>query len=241
MVSVCIATHNGDKYLKEQLDSILIQLGSNDEIIISDDGSTDKTKEIIFSYNDSRIRLVDFKQPVNKAPEPLKGIQYATRNFENALKFAEGDYIFLCDQDDIWYPNKISVMLNALKDHDIVKHNFSIIDENGNVKEFTHYNTKMQTNRNWIHLIKNLPFRGCCMAFRRWILEKAQPFPSNCLQHDSWIGMVAKLKKANYLYIEQSLIYHRFHSQNASELVEQNSLYFKLSYRIKLLLQLISH
>ena len=96
MISVCIATYNGEKYIKQQLLSILKQIKVNDEIIISDDHSTDKTFNIIKSFNDTRIKFF-----LNN-----KGKGY-TRNFENALEKAHGDIIFLSDQDDIWIDNKV--------------------------------------------------------------------------------------------------------------------------------------
>ena len=91
MVSVCLASYNGEKFIKQQIDSILCQLGKHDEIIISDDSSTDRTVQIIKNYNDPRIKLIEdckFQSPIF--------------NLENALKQAKGDYIFLSDQDDFW-------------------------------------------------------------------------------------------------------------------------------------------
>lgn len=78
MISVCMATHNGEKYLKDQLDSILYQLNSGDEIIISDDGSSDNTLSIIDSFNDSRIKLIKFLQPENKSVIACRNLLYAS-------------------------------------------------------------------------------------------------------------------------------------------------------------------
>lgn len=238
MISVCIATHNGGLYIKEQIQSILNQLGEDDEIIVSDDGSSDNTLEIINSFSDQRIKTVNYEQ------SPLKNKRnafiYASRNFENALRNAKGDYIFLSDQDDVWYSNKLAIVKNALDKYDIVKHNFSKINETGEMLEYSHYDYKEQTDRNWLNLMANLPFRGCCMAFRRWILEESLPFPKNCLQHDSWIGMVAKYKNAKYFYIEKPLLYHRTHSRNVSESVTKNSICFKIYYRLKLIALVIN-
>ena len=89
-ISVCIATFNGEKFIQEQIQSILPQLGEDDEIVVSDDGSTDRTMEILELFKDKRIRLL-----VN---EGKHGFIW---NFENALRKAKGDVIFLCDQDDI--------------------------------------------------------------------------------------------------------------------------------------------
>ena len=89
MISVCMATYNGEKYLREQVGSILTQLGENDELVVSDDGSTDSTIDILKSYNDPRIKIF-----INT------GRHGVNSNFENALRHADGDYIFLSDQDD---------------------------------------------------------------------------------------------------------------------------------------------
>mgnify|MGYP003392825684 CR=1 FL=1 len=97
MISVCIATYNGEKYIGEQIASILKQLNANDEVIISDDGSTDATLSIIKTFQDPRIRVI--LGPQKHSP---------TLNFENVLHHAQGDYIFLSDQDDVWKTNKVA-------------------------------------------------------------------------------------------------------------------------------------
>ena len=241
MVSVCIATHNGAKFLKQQLESIIPQIGALDEIVISDDGSTDNTLKIINNISDKRIKVFRFHQPLN----PLKGTQrsllFASRNFENALKNANGEYIILCDQDDIWYPDKIDQVMRVLREVDICKHDFTIINEYGEYKKEGYYNRFYQSKRNWYYLIKALPFRGCCIAFRRSVLDAAFPFPQKCLQHDSWIGLVAKMINAKFEYIDKPLIYHRLHSMNASESKKQNSLYYKIKYRSLIICQLLIH
>ena len=105
MISVCMATFNGGQYLKAQIDSILNQLSVNDELVISDDHSTDNTCAIIKQYNDSRVKLV--------LNELTKGV---THNFENALLHSNGDIIFLADQDDIWHLNKVEKILTVMND-----------------------------------------------------------------------------------------------------------------------------
>ena len=96
MNSICIATYNGEKYIKEQLNSILSQINEDDEIIISDDGSQDKTLDVIQEITDSRIVII-------KNDSRRHGI---IGNFQNALKHANGEYIFLSDQDDVWCKEK---------------------------------------------------------------------------------------------------------------------------------------
>ena len=107
-ISVCVATYNGEKFIYDQLQSILDQLLENDEIIVSDNYSTDKTINIIKSINDCRIKIYFLKK------------KNLIKNFENALFHAKGDYIFLSDQDDIWLPNKIKIMLEELNSYDLI-------------------------------------------------------------------------------------------------------------------------
>lgn len=245
MISVCIATHNGERYIKEQINSILPQLDKNDEIIISDDGSTDNTLQIILSYNDPRIQILIFQQPDSSSFHKLDRQQlntlYASRNFENALIHAKGDYIFLCDQDDVWYPEKVKNIMRCLETYDIVKHDFSTIDSLGNLIKESNYNAYCQRKRSLLYLIKYLPFRGCCIAFKRSILTMALPFPKRCLQHDSWIGMIARINDYSFCYYDKPLIYHRLHDKNVSELGNPNNLYYKIQYRLKLITQILGH
>ncbi len=98
MVSVCIATYNGEHYLREQLDSILAQIGKEDEVVISDDSSTDGTLALIESYHDPRIRVLHHDPNLVTTTFPL---DRPTHNFENALRHAKGDILFLADQDDV--------------------------------------------------------------------------------------------------------------------------------------------
>lgn len=118
MISVCMATHNGEKYISEQIDSILVQLSKEDEIVISDDGSTDNTLSIIEAYQDHRLKVHRFQQPEKSSHPHL----YVTKNFENAIRQAKGDFIFLSDQDDCWMKDKVLKCMEYLKDNILVVH-----------------------------------------------------------------------------------------------------------------------
>lgn len=206
MISVCMATYNGEKYIKEQLESILIQLGAEDEIIISDDGSTDNTISVVNSMNDKRIKLFY-----------NHGKHGFTRNFENALRYAKGDYIFLSDQDDIWLDNKVSTIMEALQYYDFVTHDCITVDSKMNAiskSRFTDFNIKGGL---FNHFIKSR-FLGCCMAFDRKVLNACLPFPSrdDLVEHDIWIAAVA-FRYFTYLLINEPLIYYRRHDTNASD------------------------
>lgn len=225
MISVCIPTFNGKKYIKKQLNSILNQSTAVDEIIISDDSSTDNTIEIIKSYNDSRIRIIEnqkFKSPIF--------------NLENALKHSKGDYIFLADQDDIWERNKVEVMMNRLQNHQLVVSDGYIIDEEGEILEnsiFKLYNSKQGFVKN---LIKN-SYMGCCMAFDRQLLNYVLPFPKGIAMHDLWIGLNAEIFFSVY-FCDEKLLSYRRHADNKTPLNHKDnnhSLFYKLAYRLTIL------
>ena len=118
MISVCMATYNGERYLREQVDSILRELGEGDELVISDDGSTDSTLDIIKSFGDVRIKIFH-----NEGHHGVNG------NFENAISKSTGDYIFLSDQDDVWIEGKVKECLEALGDSDLVLHDAMIVEQ----------------------------------------------------------------------------------------------------------------
>lgn len=228
MISICIATYNGEKYIKEQLDSILMQLEDDDEVIISDDSSTDTTIKIIESYNDNRIRI--YKNQKFKSP---------IFNFENALNIASGDYIILSDQDDIWNINKISTIKKYLKSYDLVLSDTNIINANGDEIDTSFY--KLNGSRKGLikNLIKN-SYLGCTMAFNRKILEKSLPFPKDIPMHDWWIGLIGEIYGKTY-FIDKKLISYRRHGNNASPTGETSnySLFKKILFRIIMIKNLI--
>lgn len=204
MVSVCLPTHNGSKYIIQQLDSILCQLKEDDEIVISDDSSVDGTCELIETINDKRIII-------------YKEHKYSNYvfNYENALRHAKGDYIFLCDQDDVWLPNKVEVMCRTLNECDLVLSDCYVTDSELNIVHQSYYSLRKTVRNKYWSLIGGSPYLGCCIAFNRNILSKALPFPKSINTHDIWIGNIAafyfKIK-----FIDDKLIYYRRHNGNTS-------------------------
>ena len=235
MISVCIATHNGEKYIRGQLESILCQLSTTDEVVISDDGSTDETLNIIRSLNDKRVHIYNFKQPVCKY-NTSHG--YVTKNFENALLHAKGDVIFLADQDDLWKPNKVSIVLEYLKFSSLVVSNYSIIDSRGSMLQERFF-LRSPIKSCWLANIYKMPFHGCTMAFKRSLLDIALPFPKSLIIHDNWLGILSLMKFKELSYIEQPLILYRRHDNNVSPAKSSNSVLFKMKYRINFILNLV--
>lgn len=228
MISVCIATFNGEKYIKEQLDSIMPQLCRDDEIIISDDSSTDKTIDIIKSYNDDRIIILEkqnFKSPIY--------------NFENALRFASGEYIFLSDQDDKWAENKVKKMCEILVEYDLVVCDCYWFgsDKIVNISNFEFRNAGKGVVKN---IIKN-GYLGNCMAFRAKLLKKVLPFPKNIPMHDIWIGIVANIH-FKVFFLNEKLSFWRRHDNNTTKLNNNKSpynLYKMVNMRLNLIFNLI--
>lgn len=226
-ISVCMATYNGGKFLKEQLDSILPQLSIEDEIVISDDGSTDATLQIIESYKDKRIHLYR---------STYKNLIF---NFENALKHAKGDFIFLSDQDDIWFKDKVEKCMEQLQKHLLVFSNAAMFKGGDmNDSELFFADDSKKTGL-WNNLYK-VNFLGATLAFRKSVLEKALPFPKKIAMHDIWIGLVAETMGSTH-YIDEPLIYYRRHMDAASTTGgrSKNSFLAKIKIRLYLVSSLL--
>lgn len=232
MISVCIATYNGEKYLRQQLDSILAQIGKDDEIVISDDCSTDGTLELLQSYHDERIRILHHDSTSIKNSFPL---DKPTHNFENALKHAKGDIIFLADQDDVWLPGKVEKMVQALENADMAMHDCIIADTELAPLAPSYFDVVKVTTSAWRNAAK-CTLLGCCMAMRRSVVEKALPFPKTKVGHDLWLGMVADTK-FRFTLVREPLLMYRKHvkSMTTAGTKSKYGLWFKISYRLTIL------
>ena len=205
MISVCMASYNGAKYIKEQIESILCQLPADAEFIISDDGSRDETIDIITSFDDKRIKIIT---------GPGKG---AVKNFENALRATKGDIVFLSDQDDIWMPGKVDIILSAFNDStECVLHDAEVVDASGKVLMPSFFQWRGVKHGVLNNILKN-SYTGCCMAVRRDLIEKSLPFPEGMEMHDWWLGLLAERDKAS-VFIDEKLIKYRRHGENANSL-----------------------
>lgn len=204
MISVCIASYNGARFIERQVRSILHQLDAEDEIIVSDDGSTDGTIAVLQALNDARIRIVE--GPRMNSP---------IWNFERALSEAVGDYIFLSDQDDEWLPDKVSVCMDYLRFYDCVVSDCQVVDGSGNVIYDSFFAVNgTRTGRYFNLLVKN-GYLGCCMAFRRVVLRHALPFPRRTPMHDIWLGNVAAFRYS-ICFVPDKLVLYTRHGDNAS-------------------------
>lgn len=238
MVSVCIATYNGEKYIKKQIESILLQLEKDDEIIVSDDNSSDRTIQIVNEINDDRIKIYIHKRDFVKKKHCVG--YYCSNNFSHAISKASGDYILLADQDDVWYENKVSEIVGVLQKFDICMSNFSIINEKEELIKEKYYQNNPITNNWFYNLNKNVYF-GCCMAFKSNIKNLFMPIPNTIVSYDTWIATKCLLKKKKIDYIDKPLIYYRRHGNNISQATgnSNNSIFFKFFWRLQFLSTLL--
>lgn len=248
MISVCMSTFNGERFLKEQIDSILSQLQKGDELVISDDGSTDHTLDIIKSYTSDAIRLFHHQKREQKYT-----FSYTTSNIKNALKQAKGDIIFLADQDDVWLPNKVEVMLKYCRDYDLVIADCIEVNKDLHPICNSHFQLYHAKIGFWHNFIGPCCYLGANMCFKRQLMGKFMDIPDS-VPHDLWIGIIGNLKGKMCLAPEKTMLYRR-HDSNVSAInnkvfkglsngcddnIQRNnhSLTFKLVYRLDILYQL---
>jgi GT2 family glycosyltransferase len=207
-VSVCMAAYNGERYIADQLQSILGQLLPGDELIVVDDASTDNTKTKVRLLNDGRIRLIEHSKNLGVAS-----------SFEDAIRAASGEVLFLSDQDDIWESNKVSITLNAFRLHpevDVIVSDASLIDQDGVSIGGSYYACRGKFRAGVLANILRCSYLGCTMAFRNSISAKILPLPSADVFHDLWIGAANALVGGRTLYIDAPLVRYRRHDANAT-------------------------
>jgi len=238
MISVCLSTYNGARFIQEQVESILKQLNEEDELIISDDGSSDNTLEIIHSFQDKRIKVVPHEKDKRFHNYSFYSI---TRNFENALRHSRGDIVFLSDQDDVWENNKVAIVTEAIKDNLVVLHDCKIVDAEGKTLTDSYFKIN-KSKQGFFRNLVNSSYLGCCMAIKKELLQKALPFPVNPIPQDIWLGLLAEWKH-KVIFLDDKLILYRRHDSNMSTSGSHSSfsLRMKLTYRLILFYELLKN
>jgi glycosyltransferase involved in cell wall biosynthesis len=216
MITVCIPTFNGARFISAQLESILVSPLIT-EVIVSDDGSTDNTVEIVKSFSDARIKLI---------PGPGRGL---VSNYESLLALASGEYIFLADQDDVWLPNKVPVMLGHLQAVDLVVCDCVVSDAQLNLLHPSFFALRHSGPGVARNLWRNT-YLGCCIAFRRGLLKHVLPFPARLPMHDWWLGLIAEAF-GQVAFIDETLMMYRRHGGNASPTAEQSRVPWNIRLR----------
>lgn len=212
-VDILLATYNGEQYLKEQLDSILSQSYSEFRLLISDDSSTDSTREILKEYVQKDNRIIVFNQDKNLG---------VVKNFEFLLNKVENDYYMFSDQDDIWKENKIEKSIKTLEEtnSDLIYTDLEVVDSNLNVTYNSYWKLKGIYNKikrynNFESLYLNNFVTGCTILSKKELISEVLPLPndSKFVLHDYWIPLILS-QKYKISYIEEPLIKYRQHKNN---------------------------
>lgn len=212
LISIAMTTYNGEKYLREQLDSILNQTYSNFELIICDDCSKDSTWQILEEYaqNDNRIKI--YKNEHNLGFK---------KNFEKAISLCNADYIALSDQDDIWLENHLGLLFNNIDGKSMSAGN-TLILENGELVPHATYSKRhefyrLQSDEDLLIFIMffHSPCQGASSLYRKDLLIKAMPIPEGVLYHDAWFSACACCMSGVGYTFEPISIY-RLHDSNVS-------------------------
>ncbi|MGN6637439.1 MAG: glycosyltransferase family 2 protein [Mucilaginibacter sp.] len=222
LITILMATYNGEAFIKEQLNSILSQTYKNWALWVRDDGSTDHTVEILKSYALKYPKISVF---LNDTDE-----RGACQNFSVLFRMAKLDehvkYVMFCDQDDIWLSTKIEITLREMARQEIlypaepvlVYTDLELVDQDG-IRTGNHLRLKDKIDlRNLVSFNYVL---GCTMLLNRAMIYKIQHIPNKAANHDYWIALVASLYRSSYL--NERLIQYRQHTQNVSGNVVNNS------------------
>lgn len=203
--SVCMAAYNGERFIGEQIESILADLGPQDELVVVDDKSTDGTADVVAGFSDPRIRLV--RSGVNE--------RYV-RTFGKAAALARGEYIFLADQDDLWVPGRTSRMIDALGKTAMVAGNVALF---GGPEESAPWSLRARDSGRRLANIAGVmvgyrPYYGCAMGFRRDFADVVLPMPKFLYEsHDLWMALAGNLA-GEMTHLEEPVLYRRLHEDN---------------------------
>ena len=213
MISIAMTTFNGEKYIKEQLYSILNQTIHDFELVICDDASSDNTTKIIqeTANHDKRIRLY-----VNPQNIGFK------KNFEKAINLCKGEYIALSDQDDIWKPNHLELLFNIIGNKMVACGNSLFIDEKNNILDMTlshqealDYFPDDDIERAYSLIFFRNPFQGASMLIKKEFFKKALPIPEKFKFHDSWFAILSCFY-GGLNYTQEVITHYRQHSNNVT-------------------------
>ncbi len=205
-VSVAMAVKNGLPYLQSQLQSILSQIKETDEIILSLDACDTETQAYLDTLPYSNLTVLRCEK---------SGV---LANFENALLHCQNEIIFLADQDDVWLEGKVEKVKDVFSENPktlLVMHDATVVDAQEQILHPSFFEMHGVAHGVWRNFSRN-SFMGCCMAFRRSLLQVALPFPLQIPMHDQWLGMIAEQTKA-VVFLPTPYLLWRRHGKNASQ------------------------
>ena len=208
LITIALCTYNGERYLSQQIESLLAQTGVRIEIIAVDDASQDGTLAVLqdFSRRDPRVSV--FANPENLGP---------SASFERAMQLGTGEFIAPCDQDDIWNPGKLAKLLAAIGTHDLAYCDSAFIDEEGRpTGRKVSDRMSMMAGRLPLQFVFRNSVSGHASLLRRSLFEIARPFPAD-VYHDWWLALCAASRNG-VVYLDEALVQFRRHEGAFSRL-----------------------
>ena len=213
LVSIAMCTYNGERFIQEQIDSILEQSHSNFELIITDDCSSDKTIEIIKNYQENDMRIKLYQNEVNLG---------FVKNFEKAISLCNGEYIALADQDDIWKKNKLKIFIENIGENALIYSDALLIDEHSESmgKELIRPRKELVSgSKNRAFLVENC-VSGNTLMFKKELVQYILPIPDVSF-HDIWIAFVASTY-SSITFTDEPMTYYRRYSEQITKKREKN-------------------
>jgi glycosyltransferase involved in cell wall biosynthesis len=197
MRSVVLASYQGERFIGEQLDSITPQLSPDDEIIISDDASTDATLAVVAQRHDKRIRVLSNKARVGYID-----------NFQRAINQSSGDVIFFSDQDDVWLPGKVAIFDRVLRHNFCVSSDAVVVDEHLRQIYPSYFQWRGTRSFSAWSIFLKPPIIGATLACTRQYLDRLLPLPPG-IPHDFWISFNAAWDDALEIVHAPQILYRR--------------------------------
>jgi len=231
MITILLAAYNGERYLEEQIESILQQTCTDWELIIQDDCSSDDTAVIALKY-------------VKQSPDKVRFVRRefqsgsAKNNFFSMLKLSKNDYVMTCDQDDVWLPNKVEVTLKEMHgleaEHGykrplLVHTDLKVVDCNLRVIEesmFKRQNLNSRRDKLNYLLVQNI-VTGCTTMVNRALLDMVHEAPTGAMMHDWWLALIA-CAFGKIGFVDQSTVLYRQHGRNQVGAKDASSLWYNL-------------
>jgi glycosyltransferase involved in cell wall biosynthesis len=244
-VAILMATYNGEKYLREQIDSILSQTYTDWHLYIHDDGSTDNTKQILSDYCEyqNRITLLRYDKQGG-----------ACRNFISMLEIVNSEYYMFCDQDDVWLPHKIECCINVMQHKEkenphvpiIVNTDLKVVDQNLNIIDdsFWHYEgVNTSFIKDYIDNAAVNSVTGCTMLFNHKAKNvMCKPY-SRALMHDAWITLSVYAVGGTVLYLPEQTVLYRQHTGNVlgARDIKRNTIAFRIKNFYSIIMSNVGH
>lgn len=210
-----MATYNGEKYLGDQIDSILNQTIQDFELIVCDDCSTDNTWNILLDYQLHDKRIKCYRNEKNLGFK---------KNFEKAIGLCTGDYIALSDQDDVWTEEHLEVLFENIGENDLVGAGAFLSDKDGKPFEKEqnshfgeHISCFIKNKDDWFfYLLHQNCFQGAASLFKKSLVKKALPIPENIQFHDYWLALIAA-SDGGFKYVDKKIFFYRQHGNNVTD------------------------